>query len=871
MRYGVRRRADRRSAIGDRRTERVTDLSSNDACFFVTAQRVRDMATQKRATAKSTGVRTPASTRSAAKPAKALPSALEFAQLRFVADTWRGGKQNLNELSLILPASRWESIEEAAMEWTYIARSRQRWISSDRAHDEHNTRAAALLKSYGITDADIQYMARAHLVEVLMRASDSDDGGWSLRILPWEHLISAATSPYRHGDPITVIRSMLVDRELTRPKRAIGARPTNGRTRILYVESAPAETGTIRSFKGQRELVAMYLTGDPEGPEIKLLYSPSARELAEAIATVKPHIVHLTGFDAHEYRLTASTIANAPNGQSTPTVQSPAVPVNEAMGDGFVLAKENGEPAIVNPETLAFALTGERQWFPWLVAFNIENSSARLAPRVVQFGATAAVGIQDTLAGGLADRFYGTFYSGIRRGLTLSIAFQRAWRSIRTRPGTLTGSGVVLWTSSTEVSEKSLPGPRLPAASTATLVSAPDIDPAVLSGQIKTVIVPRREINYSQLHNDGSLFDEFAIRPHPDHIFKSVRVAVTLCAGTEDAQYSTVVDLAGQPLDLRSEIRVALSAQLIRGVHEAIGTTVTVDIRWGEHILHQNTYPIRLLPSDQWRDAMQGRSWLPSFIFPRDPATTALVARASAYIRVIEDDPSSGFTGYGRLVSQLSSTSDCDVVDTQVYALWSTIVHEWAPGYINPPPTYSLELDSQRLRTPSMVARDGHGTCIDLALLFAAALELIDVWPVVFLLNNHALVGYWRSHTYHAKFRKASREAASLKTFVTTDVNTNNIGGAQRFPWAVGRAMYGEVQMEILEGRLVPVETIWLTKGKGFKSAVAEGRRRMSIPDHFDFLIDVAIARRSNVTPLPIVGGWYEPAERLRREGNVNS
>jgi hypothetical protein len=826
------------------------------------------MATQRREAPSKASARGAAPPRPAVRsPKKSPPRPVEFVQLRFSADTWRGGKENVKETALILPATGWAAIEEAAMEWVYIARSRQRWISSDRAHDEHNARAASLLKSYGITDADIQYMARANLVEVLMRASDSDDGGWSLRILPWEHLISAATSPYRHGDPITVIRSVQVERARGRPRAQVAPRPSNGKTRILYVESAPAKTGAIRSFNGQRELVAMYLTGNSEGPEIKLLYSPSARELADAVATVKPHIVHLTGFDAHEFRLLTLSDAKSPPGGLAVAAGSPTAPGNDAMGDGFVLAQENGDPAIVNPETLAFALTGRREWFPWFVAFNIENSSARLAPRVVQFGITAAVGIQDTLAGGLADRFYGTFYSGIRRGLALSVAFQRAWLSIRTKPGILTGSGVVLWTSSPEVPQRRKSGT---AASTALLVSTPDIDPTSLSAQIKTVIIPRREINYSQLHNDGSLFDEFAIRPHPDHIFKAVEVTVTLCAGSEDARFATVVDLAGQPLDLRNDIRVALSAQLIRGVYEAIGTTVTVDIRWGLHILHQNTYPVRLLPSDQWKDAMQGRSWLPSFIFPRDPATIALVARASAYIRVIEDDPTSGFTGYGRVPAS-PTPAQCAPVDRQTYALWSAIVHEWSPGYISPPPTYSHELDSQRLRTPSMVARDGHGTCIDLALLFAAALELIDVWPVIFLLNNHALVGYWRSHTFHANFRKASREAASLKTFVTTDPHTNSIGGAQRFPWAVGRAMYGEVLMEIVEGRLVPVETVALTQGKGFKTAMQEGAQRMSISDHFEFLIDVAIARRSNVTPLPILGGSYEPERRLLGGNRTNN
>jgi hypothetical protein len=44
------------------------------------------------------------------------------------------------------------------------------------------------------------------------------------------------------------------------------------------------------------------------------------------------------------------------------------------------------------------------------------------------------------------------------------------------------------------------------------------------------------------------------------------------------------------------------------------------------------------------------------------------------------------------------------------------------------------DISDQRLRTPSMIVRDHSGTCVDLALFFAACLELVDIYPVIFLL-----------------------------------------------------------------------------------------------------------------------------------------
>jgi hypothetical protein len=58
------------------------------------------------------------------------------------------------------------------------------------------------------------------------------------------------------------------------------------------------------------------------------------------------------------------------------------------------------------------------------------------------------------------------------------------------------------------------------------------------------------------------------------------------------------------------------------------------------------------------------------------------------------------------------------------------------PAYINPPPTFTEK--SQRLRTPSDIVMGKRGTCIDLTLLLAACLEYAEIYPVLFLLKDHA-------------------------------------------------------------------------------------------------------------------------------------
>ena len=276
--------------------------------------------------------------------------------------------------------------------------------------------------------------------------------------------------------------------------------------------------------------------------------------------------------------------------------------------------------------------------------------------------------------------------------------------------------------------------------------------------QVVTVdIQPLEELNYSLLHNQQPLFERFAIfngsatRNKVDRLdaVGDVDVSVELSAGTETACYSRLLTLDGTNVDLKKDIHVPLTSALLRSVGEAINSTMTIRVSWGQALYHES-HKVRLLPVDQWRDNDRDGQWLPSFVLPRDPSVERLVEKAQRYVRVLRDDPTAGFEGYQAVEPRAADPTA--EVDRQVQAIWSTIVHELDLGYINPPPTYSNALDSQRLRTPTTIERWRSGTCIDLALLLASCLELVDIYPVMFLLNDHAFPGYWRSDAYQEAF-----------------------------------------------------------------------------------------------------------------------
>jgi hypothetical protein len=206
----------------------------------------------------------------------------------------------------------------------------------------------------------------------------------------------------------------------------------------------------------------------------------------------------------------------------------------------------------------------------------------------------------------------------------------------------------------------------------------------------------------------------------------------------------------------------------------------------------------------------------------------------------LRDDPGAGFDGYQSTDESDAEHGD-DGVDMQVRALWAALSFDLPLNYINPPPVFTE--GSQRLRTPSDVVNGKRGTCIDLALLFAACLEYVNIYAVVFVLTDHAFPGYWRNERSYQDFlemRKMPEEAIEG----TMDASAT----AQR------RLRFEEVRKWVRDGDLVPMETVWLTNHRGFAEAVETGVDNLRTSANFESLVNINKLREEGVTPLPISG-----------------
>ena len=737
--------------------------------------------------------------------------------------------------------SELEGIERLALKWSYSLRNRERWVGRPELLERHRSEIKEVAASVGLHGKVLADIAAADLVEVSIPLH-GDGADWALRVMPWEYLIATATRGLRKG-ALTVVRHLRTKRPAGRP------RPPSA---WLHLESAVGELRDTFDFSTERNLVDQAI--DTAGAKLKdRLCDPDMASLDAALKKVKStEVVHVSGFDSH---------------QGLQWLDDSSA---DRVMDGLLVRAAGRDTAVAESTHIARQLTsGGRH--PRLVAFNIYYSAARSAAECVAMGAESAIGFQDAFDDTLAELFYATFYQAWRlASWNTTAAFRHAWQTVRDQEQPLHGTGIVLWNARSI--RETLPGywNRGRTLETAQIDrlwnQALRKNPVTLTAEnivehVEVDVQPLEALNYSILHNDGALFDRFTIRKTAVHVGRvaNLHVRVELHVGTDSYPFRLTLELGRRQMqtDLRSGIRISLASALSRALRESVRTTLFVEVLWGETVIRRETFPITLLPIDEWMDTDENRIWLPSFVQPRDPAVARVIDRAQRYLMAIADDPTMGFSGYQAVDTDLpedaAPAERCAYVDSQVRAVWSALLYELPLSYINPPPVFSDY--SQRLRTPSDVVDGKRGTCIDLALLVASCLEYVEIYPVIFLLSDHAFPGYWRDEAYFDSFVEALAETDGS----SPDGSAPRVQRAgQRHSWYLERVHFTEILAEIHAGRLVPLETVGLTEHVGFEEATEQGAGNLTSRRRFQAMLDIISARwdeNNRVTPLPLLRG----------------
>ncbi len=259
-----------------------------------------------------------------------------------------------------------------------------------------------------------------------------------------------------------------------------------------------------------------------------------------------------------------------------------------------------------------------------------------------------------------------------------------------------------------------------------------------------------------------------------------------------------------------AERDLQLNAGLLLQLTESVRAAVTFSIRGAADAapFAQASVPVELLARNEWGGAGAMPELLAAFVLPNDPAVGRVLKAASDVLR--RGGRPDGIEGY-----QSGSR-------TRVYelasAIWSA-VSGLRLTYAAPPA--SFEVQGQKVRTPSTIIETGLATCLDTALLFAAAVEQAGLNPVLVLSEGHAFAGAWLQPQEFATLLVP--DAAALRKRIALD-------------------------------ELIVFETTLATGAapSGFGQAIAAGARHIDEAHEGKFVaaLDVRRARMARIRPL---------------------
>lgn len=218
---------------------------------------------------------------------------------------------------------------------------------------------------------------------------------------------------------------------------------------------------------------------------------------------------------------------------------------------------------------------------------------------------------------------------------------------------------------------------------------------------------------------------------------------------------------------------------------------------------------VELLPRNQWGGIGQLPEMVTAFVQPNDPAVERVLKAAAEVLR--QAGKSGAIDGYKEGPKRAWELAS---------AIWSAVV---ALGLDYSLPPASFEHQGQKVRGPSQIAESGLGTCLDLALLFAAALEQAHLNPVLVFTQGHAFTGVWL-------------KSEEFSTAVVDDVT----------------ALRKRIKLK----ELVLFETTVVTHrpAASFSQACELGTRHLAEEqeDQFELAVDVRRARRARIKPLAL-------------------
>lgn len=296
---------------------------------------------------------------------------------------------------------------------------------------------------------------------------------------------------------------------------------------------------------------------------------------------------------------------------------------------------------------------------------------------------------------------------------------------------------------------------------------------------IKIEALIARKIGFASHQNAVPLVRELSLWNQEQTNFESLLLTLSTDPDFVESRTWHIDRLnAGDRLSI-SERDIKLNAGYLSGLTESLSADVVMRLSQGDNLLIEQRFPTELLARTEWGGLSAMPELLAAFCMPNDPAVDRVLKAASQVLQ--RAGKKDGIDGY----ESKSRTRTWELAS----AIWSGVC-SFQLSYALPPA--SFEQQGQKVRPPGLVLENGVATCLDTALLFAAALEQAGLNALLIMTKGHAFAGVWLQPQEFAQLltdeASAVRKRLDLKEMVVFETTLATQAPAPSFSQAVAAA-----------------------------------------------------------------------------------
>jgi very-short-patch-repair endonuclease len=239
-----------------------------------------------------------------------------------------------------------------------------------------------------------------------------------------------------------------------------------------------------------------------------------------------------------------------------------------------------------------------------------------------------------------------------------------------------------------------------------------------------------RKVTFASHQNDVPVLLELSIENTSNVALEDLRLKISAEPAIFGSREWTI-----DRLDACSKLRILdrklpLAGGMLDRLADRLCADVRIQLLKGDEALLDVTDKVEALARNEWGGSQYMPELLAAFVAPNDGFVQKILKDASRLL--VEGGRNGAINGYQDKSTQRSWEL--------MSAIWAAISTQ---GLTYAVPPASFEKTGQKIRLPADIRRTGLSTCLDTALLFAAAFEQAGLHPVVVFTEGHALAGAW--------------------------------------------------------------------------------------------------------------------------------